>query len=160
MHRYSVLMTLCLLTMLLLGLQLPALLGAIATIKAEVNIHPEVLNLKRNGTRPHGVITALISNLTKEGISYDVKNVNTSTITLYHETAFVAQPLRVKIARNHLIAKFDATTVANYVWAKLYHMGVAPPSPPPDYTLTFTIRGELFSGEEFAGTDEMKIILP
>lgn len=155
---YSVLMVSGLFLMLVLGLHFSASLATVS-IEAEVSIHPEVFNLKRNGTARHGVITARISNLTKEGTSYDVEEIDVSTLMLYHETTFVAQPLRTKVAQDALIAKFDATIVANYIWFKLSHMGIAPPTPPPHYTMTFTIKGEV-SGEEFAGSDTINTMLP
>lgn len=157
-RTYSVLIVSGFVLMLVLGLRLSASL-ATASIEAEVRIHPEVFNLKRNGTARHGVITARIGNLTKEGTSYDVEEIDVSTLMLCHETTFVAQPLRTKVAEDTLIAKFDATTVANYIWFELCHMGIAPPTPPPHYTMTLTIKGEP-GGEEFSGSDTIKIILP
>ena len=156
MRKYSVLMALGLISMLLIGLQLSAMPTATPTIEAEVNIHPEVFNLEQRG-----VITAYISNLTKEGVSYDVKDINVSTIMLYHEKTFVAEPLRVTVEDNILIVKFDATAVADYVWRVVYHMGIVPPiRPQANYTMTFTVLGILFGGEEFAGRDTIKVISP
>jgi len=155
MRKYSVLMILGLLSMLLIGLLLPALPTAAPTIEAEVNIHPEVFNLNQRG-----VITAHISNLTEGGVSYDVKDINVSTIMLYHENTFVAEPLRVTVTDNTLIIKFDATAVANYIWSVVYHMGITQIMPQEDYTMEFTVLGKLFSGEEFAGSDTIKVIAP
>ena len=159
MRRCSLLITLGLLLISLLGMQFAAS-QAPATMEASVDIHPEVFNLKRNGTGTHGVITVRVSDLTKEGTSYNVTEIDVLTIVLYHEAAFVAQPLRTEVAGDHLIVKFDATTVANYIWFKLWHMGITPPAPPPDYTMTFTVKGELFNGEEFAGSDTIKVVFP
>ena len=155
MRKYSVLMMLGLLSMLLIGLQLSAMPTATSTIEAEVNIHPEVFNLKQRG-----VITAHISNLTKEGVSYDIKDINISTITLYHENSFVAEPLRVTVADNTLIIKFDATAVADYIWSVVYHMGIIRIMPQENYTMEFTVLGRLSGGEEFAGSDTIKVISP
>lgn len=151
MRTYSVLMALALFSMLLIGLQLSALPASEPTIEAEVNIHPQVFNLKRRG-----VITAYLSNLTEEDVSYDVLDVNTSTIRLYHEEHLVTEPLRSAVEDNTLIVKFDATTVANYIWSKVYHMGTIPPQ--ENYTMTFTVSGKLFNNKQFAGSDTIKII--
>ena len=156
MRKYSVLMMLALISMLLIGLQLSAMPTATPEIEAEVNIHPEVFNLNQRG-----VITARISNLTKEDTSYNIEDVDVSTIKLYHENAFVAEPLHVTVGGNTIIVKFDSTTVAGYIWSVIYHMGIIPPIwPQADYTMEFTVLGTLFSGEEFAGKDTIKIIAP
>ena len=166
MRKYSVLMALGLLSMLLLGLQLSASPTNTSTIEAEVNIHPEVLNLKRKSSKVfnwerRGVITAYISNLTNEDNSYDVHDINVSTVKLYHKKNFVAEPLRSTVEDNILIVKFDATVVADYVWSVVYHMGIVPPIKPKDnYTMEFTVSGELLDGEPFAGEDTIKIIFP
>jgi len=155
MRKYSVLMMLGFLSMLLIGLQLSASLTATPTIEAEVNIHPEVFNLKQRG-----VITAHIRNLTEEGVSYDVKDINISTIMLYHENTFVAEPLRVTVEDSNLIVKFDATAVSDHIWSVVYHMGITQIMPQENYTMEFTVLGRLFSGEEFAGSDTIKVISP
>jgi hypothetical protein len=150
MRAYLALMALGLISMLLVGLQLSAS-PTVPEIEAEVNIDPQVFNLKRGG-----VITAYISNLTKEDFSYDVRDVNTSTIALYHEGNFVAEALRSAVEEGTLIVKFDAATVADYRWSKIYHMGTVQPQ--QNYTMTFTVSGRLFSDEQFAGSDTIKII--
>ena len=150
MRAYSALMALALFLMLLVGLQLAAS-PTVPEIEAEVNINPEVFNLGRGG-----VITAYISNLTKEDLSYDVSDINTSTIRLYHQGSFVAEPLRSSIENCTLIVKFDAATVASYVWSKIYHMGTVQPQ--QNYTMTFTVSGTLFNDEQFAGSDTIQII--
>ena len=150
MRTYSVLMALALFSMLLIGLQLSALPASEPTIDAEVNIHPQVFNLKRRG-----VITAYLGNLTEEDVSYDVRDINTSTIRLYHEEHLVTEPLRSAVEDNILTVKFDATIVADYIWSKVYHMGTIPPQ--ENYTITFTVSGKLFNNEQFAGSDTIKI---
>jgi hypothetical protein len=155
MRKYSALMMLGLISMLLIALQLSASQAPGPTIEAEVNITPEVFNLNQKG-----VITAHVTNLTEEDVSYDVKDINISTIMLYHENTFVAEPLRVTVAGNTLIVKFDATAVADYVWSVVYHMGITRIMPQENYTMTFTVSGTLFGGEEFAGSDTIKVISP
>jgi hypothetical protein len=148
-------MMLGLISMLLIALQLSASQAPGPTIEAEVNIHPEVFNLNQKG-----VITAHVSNLTEDSVSYDVRNINISTIRLYHEGTLVAEPIRSTVAGNTLIVKFDATTVADYIWSVVYHMGISRIMPQENYTMTFTVSGTLFSGEEFAGSDTIKVISP
>lgn len=150
MRTYSVLMALALFSMLLIGLQLSALPAPEPTIEAEVNINPQVFNLKRRG-----VITAYVSNLTEEDVSYNVRDINTSTIRLYHEEHLVTEPLRSAVENNILTVKFDATIVADYIWSKVYHMGTIPPQ--QNYTMTFTVSGKLFNNKQFAGNDTIKI---
>jgi hypothetical protein len=150
MRAYSALMALALFLMLLVGLQLAAS-PTMPEIEAEVNINPEVFNLRQGG-----VITAYISNLTKEDLTYDVSDINTSTVALYHEQTFVTDPFRSLVENGTLILKFDAGTVAGYVWSKIYHMGTVQPQ--QNYTMTFTVSGRLFNDEQFAGSDTIKII--
>lgn len=153
MRKYSVFMALAVLSMLLIGLRLSASPATAPTIEAEVKINPQVFNLHQRG-----VITAFISNLTREGVPYDVRDINISTIGLYHEKNFIAEPLRGAVEDNVLIVKFDAVVVANYVWSILYHMNTIPPQ--ENYTMEFTVSGRLFNDEQFAGSDTIKIILP
>jgi hypothetical protein len=150
MRAYSALMTLALFLMLLAGLLLAAS-PTVPEIQAEVNINPQVFNL-----RQAGVITAYITNLTKEDLTYHVSDINTSTIALYHEQTFVTEPLRNAVENGTLIVKFDAATVASYVWSKIYHMGTVQPQ--QNYTMTFTVSGTLFNDKQFAGSDTIQII--
>ena len=152
MRKYSVSMTLGLLAILLFGLQLSASPATAPTIEAEVNVHPEVFNLKQQG-----VITAHVVSLTKDDVSYSLQDVNKSTIELYYEGSLIAEALRVTIGGDNLIAKFDATLVANYIWLNiLYHMGTIPPR--DKYPVTLTVSGELLNGEQFAGSDTIEVI--
>jgi len=141
-----------LLSMLLLGLQLSALPATAPTIEAEVNIYPEVFNLKQRG-----VITAHIVSLTKDDVSYSLRDVNGSTIRLYYGDGLIAEALHVTVGENNIIAKFDATIVADYIWLNiLYHMGMVPPQ--EKYPVPLTVSGELLNGEQFAGSDTIKVI--
>jgi hypothetical protein len=152
MRKYSVLMMLGLLSMLLLGLQLSALPATAPIIDAEVDIFPEVFNLKQKG-----VITAHIVSLTKDGVSYSLQDVNESTIGLFYEGVLIAEALRVTVGDDKVIARFDATIVADYIWLNvLYHMGMVPPQ--EKYPVPLTVSGELLNGEQFAGSDTIKVI--
>jgi hypothetical protein len=152
MRKYSVLMTLGVLSMLLLGLQLSASPATAPTIEAGVHIHPEVFNLKQKG-----VITAHIVSLTNDDIIYSLQDVNKSTIALYYEGGLIAEAFRVMVGGDNLIAKFDATIVADYIWQNiLYHMGTVPPQ--EKYPVTLTVSGKLLNGEQFAGSDTIEVI--
>lgn len=159
MRAYQVLMPAGLVSMVLLGLLLSASLIATPKITAEVDIAPEVFNLKRiNATM--GVITTYVSNLTKDDVSYDVRDINVSTIGLYYEGQLITKAIRAKIEDDTLIVKFDATQVANYIWTNIvYHMGTVPPQ--ENFTITLTVSGQLANdGEVFEGNDMIKIIYP
>jgi len=154
MRAYTVVVVFGLLLIAILGLQLLASPITASTIKADVDIVPEVFNLKQQG-----VITAYVSNLRKDGVPYDVQDINMSTIRLSYEGNFVAEALRASLENDVLTVKFDASTVADYIWTNIvYHMGTVPPQ--ANYTLTLTVSGQLNNdGEVFAGSDTMKIIL-
>ena len=154
MRVYSVVVVFGLLLIALIGLQSLASPTTASTVKADVNIVPEVFNLKQKG-----VITAYVSNLTKYGVTYDVRDINVSTIKLYYQESLLAEALRTTVANDVLIVKFDAYTVANNIWNNIYHMGIIPPQ--ADTPLKLTVRGQVISnGEEFAGSDTIKIISP
>lgn len=159
MRAYPVLMLASLVSMVLFGLLLSASPTAALSINAEVKIVPEVFNLtlkEANG----GVITTYISDLTGEDGSYDVHDINVSTIGLYYEGQLITKAIRAAIENDVLTVKFDATQVANYIWTNIvYHMGTIPPQ--ADYTVTLTVSGQLISDEEsFEGNDTIKIIYP
>ena len=164
MRAYSMLMLVGLVSMVALGVLLSASPATAPSVDAEVKIVPEVFNLRRkeaNGS----VITAYISNLTGEHGSYDVQDINTSTIwlkvLLENREENITQAVRATIENDTLIVKFDATQVAGYIWFNIvYHMD-SPPSPQADYTLTLIVSGELINdGQQFAGRDTIKIIYP
>jgi len=146
MRKYSVLMTLGLLSMLLLEVYISASQTTTVPIEAEVNIRPVVFNLKQRG-----VVTAYISNLTKDGYSYDVHEINVSTVRL-----FVAGPLHSTFVDDTLIVKFDAVTVADYIWSIVCHMGAIPPR--EKESMELTVSGKLLdTGERFEGSDTIEI---
>lgn len=155
MREYKALAIFSLLLIVLIGLQLLASPTTASTIDADVDIVPDVFNL-----RQVGVITAYVSNLRKDDVSYSVNDINASTVGLYYEDSLVAEALQAKIENDVLIVKFDSYTVANYIWTYIaYHMGTIPPQ--TNFAITLTVRGQLISnGEEFAGSDTIKIILP
>lgn len=159
MRTYSVLMMAGLVSMVLLGLLLSASPATASEITAEVNIVPEVFNVKCMDAHG-GVITAYVSNLTEDGVSYDVHDIDVSTVGLYYDGQLITEAIRATIENDILIVKFDATQVASYIWINIaYHMGAVPPQ--ADYTLTLTVSGELINGgQQFAGSDTIKVMLP
>ena len=158
MRAYSMLMLVGLVSMVALGALLSASPTTASKITAEVDIVPEVFNLKRMNEQM-SVITAYVSNLTEDTSSYDVRDINVSTIGLYYEGALITKAVRAAIENDILIVKFDAAQVANYIWINIaYHMGTIPPQ--ANYTITLTVSGQLFTSEQFAGNDTIKIIYP
>lgn len=159
MKAYSVLMLAGLVSMVLLGVLLSASPITASEITAGVDIVPEVFNLKRKDAQG-GVITAYISNLANVDVSYDVRDINVSTIGLYYEGQLITEDIHATVEDDTLIVKFDAPQVANFIWINIaYHMGTIPPQ--ENYSLTLTVSGQLINGGEgFAGSDTIKIILP
>lgn len=157
MRAYSVLMLGGLVSMVLLSLLLGASPTTAPEITAEVDIVPDVFNLMRMDAYG-GVITANISNLMKDDVSYDVREINVSTIVLCYEGQLITEAIRAAIEDDVLIVKFDATQVSGYIWINIVsHMGAIPPQ--LDYEITLTVSGELINdGGEFAGDDTIKII--
>ena len=116
-------------------------------IETTVDIHPETLNLKSNGTW----ITALIR--LPEG--YEVGDINVTTVRL--GTVPVAWG---NVEGNKLMVEFDRNMVIDYIWFKLYHMGIERPSPLPKegVEVELTITGELIDGTPFKGSDAIRVI--
>jgi len=158
MRAYSVLMLAGLVSMVTLGVLLSASPITAQSITADVELVPEVFNLHRADAYG-GVITAYVSNLTEDGMLYDVDDINISTVGLYYENQLITMAIRAAIENDVLIVKFDAPQVASYIWTNIaYHMGSIPPQ--ADYTLPLTVTGELNNdGQLFAGSDTIKIIL-
>jgi len=158
MRAYPVVLAFGFLLIALLGLQFLAASTTVSTIGADIDIVPQVFNIGRED-EPAGNITAFVSNLTKDGVSYNVRDINVSTIGIYYKGDLISKALRAIIANDKLIVRFDALTVANYIWTNIaYHMGTIPPQ--ANKTITLTVSGQLNSGEQFAGNDAIKIISP
>jgi len=156
MRAYSVAIAFGLLLIALLGLQFLASPTKASTIAADVDITPEVFNLKKMG-----VITAYVSNLTKASVSYDIRDINMSTIGLYYGDSLIVEALHAMVENDILIVKFDAAIVADYIWINiLYHLGISSIPPQASKPITLTVAGQLNSGEQFAGSDIIEIISP
>jgi len=121
-------------------------------IGATVDIYPETLNLKSNGTW----VTAYIE--LPEG--YNVSDINVTTVFL--DGTIPADSKLWKIGDydedgvSDIMVKFDRQTVIDYIWAfKLYHMGI--PLPKEGVEVELTITGSL-NTETIEGSDTIRVI--
>jgi hypothetical protein len=121
-------------------------------IGATVDIYPETLNLKSNGTW----VTAYIE--LPEG--YNVSDINVTTVFL--DGTIPADSKLWKIGDydedgvSDIMVKFDRQTVIDYIWAfKLYHMGI--PLPKEGVEVELTITGSL-NAETIEGSDAIRVI--
>ena len=111
-------------------------------LTATVDIKPETLNVNMNGRW----ITARIE--LPEG--YSVRDIDTSTILL--EGLFGAEWSNIE--GRVLMVKFGALGITDYLWAKLYHMGLERTS--IDLNVTF----QLNDGTWFEGSDTITVMNP
>jgi len=112
------------------------------TLAAAVDIKPNTLNLNMKGRW----LTVYIG--LPEG--YNVTDINQSTIML--EDLF--SPEWSNIECGMLMAKFDASTVIDYLWGQLYHMGGR------RGVVDLRIAGQLIDGTQFSGSDKITIMDP
>jgi len=123
-------------------------------IGATVDIYPKTLNLKSNGT----FVTAYIE--LPEG--YDVSDINVTTVFL---DGTIPADLKLWAIGNYdkdgvpdMMVKFDRQAVIDYIWAKLYHMRIDPPSFPKEgVEVGLTITG-LLNTETIEGSDTIRAI--
>ena len=145
MRTSLVLMVYVLCLSLVVGVLVLTVPSATFEIGATVDIHPETLNLKSNGTW----ITAYIE-LPED---YNVSDINVTTILLDG----TVQAAWGNVEENKLMVKFDGQAVIGYIWAsKLYHMGI--PLPKEGVEVELTIWGKLFDGTPFEGSDTIRVI--
>ena len=123
-------------------------------IGATVDIYPETLNLKSNGTW----ITAYIE--LPEG--YNVSDIDVTTVFL--DGTIPAESELWKIGDydrdgvSDMMVKFDRQAVIDYIWAKLYHMIIDPSSFPKEgVEVELTITGSLDT-ETIEGSDTVKVM--
>ena len=148
MRLYSVRVVLGILLLAVFGMQLLTPPIVASSIDASVEIKPETLNLKKNG-----VITAFIEFLDP---SHSVSDIDIDTVKLHVEDAVGSvEPLRCVVADGKLIAKFDASEVADLIL-----LGHMQPIPPQDNQLKDLVVEGKVNGEPFEGSDRIRIILP
>jgi len=125
-----------------------------SVINATVDIQPQALNLRSKGKW----ITAYI----ELPESYDVSNINVSTIMLNSTISIdLEAPVEIGDYDNDtipdLMVKFDRQQVIKYIMSnvdlsRLYEERFM--------TITLTVTGKLNDGTPFQGSDTIKIILP
>lgn len=142
MRKSSFLTTLCFVGLMLFGLQFVSPPSAAFSLTATVDIKPDTLNVNMRGRW----ITAYIG--LPEG--YNISDIDPLTILL--ESLFKAE--QSNIEGDVLMVKFDASGVTDYLWGKLYHMGVNRAQ------VDLMIEGKLKDGPSFAGSDTMSIMNP
>lgn len=148
MRAFSVLLAFVLMASVILGLLLMSLPIEASATAATVDIKPDTLNLKMKGKW----ITVYIELLKP----YNVKDINVSTIRL---EAIPAELRPIGIGDYDgdnildLMVKFDASSVIDHIWSKVYHM-----APLKELSIELTVSGELYDGTPFKGSDIIRII--
>lgn len=149
MRLYSTRTALAILFLTVVGIQLMMPPIACSSIEASVEIKPETLNLKEQG-----VITAFI----ELPDPYNVSDIDVDTIKLrVKDAGDYVTPIRCFTADGKLIAKFDASNVADHILTKLIHMQIIPPQ--AKHTIDLVIEGRV-NEETFKGSYQIRIILP
>lgn len=151
MRAFSILLAFALMTFVILGLQFMALTIETSTIVATVDIDPDTLNLKMKGNK---WITAYI----EFPEPYNVNEINVSTVRLGTVPAEL-RPVEIGDYDSDgildLMVKFDASSVIDYIWSRIYHLASAPLK--EDF-IELTVSGELYDGRLFEVSDTIRII--
>jgi len=133
-----------LLVPIMLGLQLLATRSTATSIQVTVDIKPETLNLNER----QGLITVFIYNLPQP---YTVNDINQTTVRIGNLNLERAWG---QIEEDKLILKFDASTVIDYVWSQIYHMGAF------RTVITLKVTGKMMDGASFEGSDTITALTP
>lgn len=141
MRLKLLLITLGLVTITIFGLQALSPVTKANVIEAIVDISPDTLNLNMQG---HWITVHIEL---PEG--YSVSDIDTSSILLQG----LLSPDWINIEGDLLMAKFDASSVIDYLWNILYHMGNRT-------HVELTVKGKLMNGLDFAGSDTITIMDP
>jgi len=158
MRRYFIHTVLGILLLAVAGMQLLAFPIVASPIGVSVKIKPETLNLKEN---KGGVITAFIE---FNNSLYDVSDIDVKSIELHVKDGVGSvQPIRCIVADGKLVAKFNASEVADLILTTLGHMQ---PTPPQAKYSVIVVEGivkvveDMVKEEPFEGSDQIRIILP
>ena len=152
MRKYSVLMMLGLISMLLIGLQLSASPTTASAINAgQVKFEPKFFHLDN----PEPVIVHVKF---PQPHQRNITDIEPSTVQLEGSIP----PLNTWTTRAppEFNAEFNGGTVASIIWAKIYHMGITTPKPWTPTKIELEISGKLFDGTEWHGIGEIKILIP
>jgi len=141
-HIKRLLTVLCFSVLAFVSIQVLSPPGTAFTVTATVDIKPDTLNLNMHGKW----ITAYI--WLPEG--FNVSDIDAATVLLQN----MFEPKWSNIEGNSLMIKFDASTVINYLWDRLNHMGLG------RAYIELTITGQLMDGTDFEGTDTIIIMNP
>lgn len=152
MRKYSVLMMLGLLSMLLVGLHLSASSISTSTIEAEqVKFEPKLFNF----TNPEPVIAHV-----KFPQPYEKNTTNVDPTTVLLEGSLRPTNTWTTRAPPEFVAEFDGNTVAGILWSKIYHMGITTPHPWTPTKIELHISGKLSDGTDWYGIGEIKVVIP
>lgn len=153
MRKYSVLMMLGLLSMLLIGLQLSASPTTASAIEAgQVKFEPKLFNLDH----PEPVIVHVKF---PQPYKRNTTDVDPSTVRL--EGSIPPLNTWTTHAPPEFVAEFNGGAVVSIIWAKIYHMGITPHKKPGVPTkVELQISGKLLDGTEWHGIGEIKILMP
>lgn len=142
MRVRSLLMVVFLSALVLFSFQLLSQSSKALTLAATVDIKPDTLNLNMKGKW----ITVYIE-LPED---YNLTDIDESTIML--EGLF--SPEWSNIEGDTLMVKFDASSVIDYLWDRLYHMGGN------RGCIELRIAGQLMDGTQLSGSDKITIMNP
>lgn len=145
MRKHIVLIALAFMLSLAIWIQFVTSQVQANIISADVDIHPNALQLKEGGCG--NWITAHID-LPED---YDVNNIDISSVALEVLGGQVSVS-KHNVHGDVLMVKFDRAMVIGYLWSMVGHM-----SPRVKYEATLTIVGNLYDGDAFEGSDTIEV---
>lgn len=152
MRKYSVLMMLGLLSMLLIGLQLSASPTTASAIEADqVKFEPKLFHLDN----PEPIIAHI-----KFPKPYERNTTDVDPSTVRLEGSILPLSTWTTRAPPEFVAEFDRYMVAAILWGRIYHMGITTPKPWVPTKIELEISGKFFDGTDWHGIGEIKILIP